>query len=72
MLRDGAVEHAADRNPVDRSALHAEADEATREDVDGECCDKQGKRSASGTGLPARTLARIGIEDRWTSRYLEF
>src|SRR5580693_10639273 len=34
MLRDGTVEHAADRNPVDRSALHAEADTATREDVD--------------------------------------
>ena len=34
MVRDGTVEHAAYRNPVDRSALHAEADKATREDVD--------------------------------------
>src|ERR1039457_5820504 len=34
MVRDGTVEHAADRNPVDRSALHAEADKATREDID--------------------------------------
>jgi len=34
MVRDGTVEHAAYRNPVDRSVLHAEADKAPREDID--------------------------------------
>jgi hypothetical protein len=34
MFRDGRVEHATDRNPVDGSALYAEADEAPRGDID--------------------------------------
>jgi hypothetical protein len=33
VVGDGAVEHAADRNPVDASGLNAKADEAARENV---------------------------------------